>query len=1544
MSSLNRRLRRLTKLPRFWAKRFMTGMLRALMISNRPDRLGRAGFVLPTTILLLLVVTLSAGALTYRAFSRSDQAIALREQKVITNAATPAVDRAKAKIEYLFQRDERIPGGLPSSDVLAALMIAPGVDLDPSPTSVNFGVVAKSEDIYTLPDETRMDINNDGVLDNAWFFRSDLNGDGTADDDEVIAYSVLMDDEAVVPGTTTTKRVTDAEDTNKARALVTRTGPVSTSRLTNKCRAARAPEGGWQIVNSSRDTLQKNFQVNAFVLNRGAGSDVNRTVQTLEFQQSREAARGSKWGAWFRYDLEVFPGPVFKWNGAMHAASNLFVQDNFKGYMVSSNDSCIYSDTASEITLGNEPNDPTTAADETFRGEFVRGTSKTNTFVKGPGTPEFHFFNGAAYPRVGGNGLQLDDNTDTASDKDSVRARGSSAPTWQDVAVNPITLFTQGISKNIDATTWEHDTTWDASQAVTRRRIYNKRERKPFVDDFFRADNRWGPKPDYKNFDLRQAFTNSGGTVTLGSPINTTTYPGLVDGEGLDGFWERQAIATGLRMIVGQRLELGNTFGWNVNPSDGTFPASGGATNDPLYPPNALPVADNPHPNSTPGNNTTYRNYPGGVHEALQRKSLRDNLAAVQAMAVYHYETNNGQFPLACYATTAHPGTQRTVINSRTFGTWASSGTARTDFFKGVGTNGWEFKYNTAFDTPGEFRTQVVATAPLGTALRNLAYFAGDPNGGAPSFQPVQDNVVHPYPQQAMWGDFSPLRRIIDAGGLNSAAAFDALSPADKATVHTAACTLGMLAYNIDEEAKDYLALNNYTVPANFQNMTSKFGNMINDLISYMRGGSISADTLTRLQQLRLDRTSWGSATRCPSYNQTTFLNDAGAGPGTVACGSADYFAAFTLNDWIAVAATRPSGQQLDQAEIDILIQVAERVSRLETLIRDRDLGFRRGATQKDINPNITTRPVDWDAVTEYTEAVGPQSNNTNVSVFRVKCDPNIFRGVSAGGGGGDNNVIMAGVVACSNRNVSDVRFPALYYLFPMLDHDHDGEDYHAQPGGAIAVANQPGEEYITQTYIQNQNNAVGRFKVVGAATTDPVLSIVRGAGAIASVPAPTTVTSGWTLPVATAAALTDPDDADQAFRITINTGTPTGATVPFLDKGMYDGREQLSLRVLDLDIGRLASTRNGTGDFWLPSDRTKNAEGIVYAFREDAVREDEIVRPKNASATVTADYCSALAPGVSNPKQFRLENDATCRMNALPGSLQDPPLTDVRISLKPVDFYPDPERRPYGFRFRNGADVSNNKARRSGITFVTDNSVYILGNFNLHSTDGTPATLIEEFTDKLSSKTTWAETDFYANGGTGRVNTELDTDNFANLEVDRWRPVEILADAVGILSGNFKDGNVGDTFVTPTPGADSDRSEYSYQNQNRPYFEGNTQINAENWIQENEWQGVLAAATTGTQRESLLTPVRIDRNGGYSLKTPQTSPILGGVAQFLSFGNSNLHRRNLIRAQTTTVNATIVSGVVPARPNQAYGGLHNFPRFNEGWETSGGADIPLNY
>jgi hypothetical protein len=82
-------------------RKLIDWLLRSALVSTRRGQNPVAGFILPTTILLLLVVTLTVGAITLRAVDRNTQVIANTQQKVIYNAATPAIDRARAKIEFV---------------------------------------------------------------------------------------------------------------------------------------------------------------------------------------------------------------------------------------------------------------------------------------------------------------------------------------------------------------------------------------------------------------------------------------------------------------------------------------------------------------------------------------------------------------------------------------------------------------------------------------------------------------------------------------------------------------------------------------------------------------------------------------------------------------------------------------------------------------------------------------------------------------------------------------------------------------------------------------------------------------------------------------------------------------------------------------------------------------------------------------------------------------------------------------------------------------------------------------------------------------------------------------------------------------------------------------------------------------------------------------------------------------------------------------------------------------------------------------------------
>lgn len=1411
-------LRVLQKLSRQAIKRIVTYVLRNLLLWNRRPAAATAGFVLPTTILLLLMVALTAGALTLRASSRAEQAIVERQQKVITNAASPAIDRAKAKIEYLFSEDERITAGLPSSAYLNSMMLNNG---DPVRT---FPGIDSTDTPYRLPDEVALNINGPkvasglvptaGDVDNAWAFNADVNGDGVVDpDNEWIVYSILITDKARNASDDVLVAVSDGDLDVKADNLVTRTYPLETSRSGSGCAAAIAvaedaaatdPGEGWKVVGiGDAAAQQKNFQVNVYAIDL---NDVSRSIDTLEFQQSRQSVSGNKWGAWFRYDMDIDPGEPFNWNGAMHTEGNIFINDDVKAHMISSHNSCLYSEDASEIEIRN---------DDDYKGQVVAASIKRNTFPEVKA--QVHVFTTqTTAPSPIDNQLNFRDTTD------SVDVTSDAKPI--DISSDPIQLFTQGTHQHINDTTWTEATNYNSI-----KRFAKGESSIPNVDDAFRADDRWGPSPTYGDPD-RDGFEIPAGT-TVGSDINTAdpSLRRLIDEEeGLDGYWERQAIATGLRMIVGQRLELGNAGGWNYIPTSSTTYGDGP---DPLYPiQEVTPIvaATDSRPSAT--------DVTVGENELWQRKSLRDNLAAVQGMVVYHYETDDGKFPLACIALTAHPGTQQTIIDSRTFDLY-SSGKLKADFFKGKGTNGWEFGFS------GLTAATTALPADLNQALKNLAYFAGDPDGGAPSFTPVQDSFIHPFPQMAMWGDFSPLRRVLDSG-----TAYGSLSQADQATIHSAACTLELLAYNIESLKEEY-----------------------DDVVA-----TTGTDGLADI----------GAAlTANPPSSPVTATGD----------------------DWLKALK--------GSAVSDTIKERAEILAHYRQIERDRNLGFLTGKTLDYLNPGAT--------IPAY----------ASTSTFELTCDPDSeFTSVTD-----LNDRVSLGLAFCSAR--SRPKYPSLFYVFPKFDHNQKGVP---TPSPGFTTEQPTAEEYIDKV-TGTGTGKYGKNETFEIVDTSAIAAVPRGVvgGAITY--------AGWNLPTqAVADALDAPDELDQAFTIQSENAAGTGydgRTVALLDKGLYDGRELLNVRVLDVNLELLSTTKNGSGDYWIADDAEKSGRGIVYAFREDAVREDEIVRP----AGTTWANCDELS-------ELSQSTDCFMKMPTTTLAGQDPPLRDPNlVSAKPVDFYADPERRPHGFRLRNGIDISDDKSREFGLTFVTDNSVYIQGDFNVHSNNGTTGSsnLLEEFTEKLLDGTVGFGRPFYDD----RLIADRNIANFAKIKVDHWRPVEILADAVTILSNNFRDGSVDHFFTRPSPDVgQDDRGEYdsvmgssgfspsdlyatSYINSNRFYFiQGDQALFApDKWYHEIEG--------------NVESPIWISRDGKFALDVSGTfDPDFDGEgtgvnnaygkSYLIHFDHARLFRlrqNNQILPEPTYVNALILSGIVPMRAGQGNGGLPNFPRFLEYWNAEGG-------
>jgi len=1493
---------KLGSLYRKITRSFVNSLLRYVLLYQRRGKLSTAGFILPTTVLLILVVALTVGALTFRAYNRNVQVIGEAQQRVIYNAATPAIDRARSKLEFLFDptKETRLPSGVPSQGTLEAILLNNGTTRD----GATFAVLPYKDaagvqtDAYTFPDETRIDINKDNKVDNAWYFRTDTSGDGKLDSkDSTVVYSIIVSTPPATEksGSTPAKSIAttllETPDDAKANSRWVRQSPLSVDGAlgckSNPGGGSAGPDG-WFEDKISTSILRKNLQVDALVI-PGTGG----TKATLEFTQDRQLDRGNKWGAWFRHDLEIYPGPSFNWNGAMHTEGSLIVGgDKVTAYLISSPSSCLYNPASnSEITV-TDVNRGT--AKTNLLGLVAAGSVKNGTVG---GTASIHIY--SSNPQ--NSKAQLNATTASSAAKDPFQ-----------ITIDPETVLLENGYTNVapigNATKTDRSNRGeylktDANKDLVAfgktqslpQRISAQSAPTPYVDDLYRADDRWGPKPKYSSKD-----TDVVPEGDFGKPIPSSNT-GLLNnniaaddadaaGAGLDGYWERRARLRGLRILVGQRLELGNLFTWYAptdKNSDNYVGYSGTSTaqldqaayeyeGDPLY-----PVTVKPYPTASSVGRLS--------HVDLQRRSLRDNLSAIQSTAIYHAAADQKDYPVACFATTSHPGTLWTIRQALTFRPFSFTGTEQngvasstptsllTNFFTGVGTNGWEFEppakdvntYNTQIQDPN---------SALRKALQNLANFAGDyqtVNGSLKSgaFPPTpNDTVIHPYPALSMWGNYSNLKRALTTLSANSNTIAN-LSIADQTYLQTAACTLGMLAYNIDQIQKfDPSALNG--------------SNAANDRIL----GSSTTNPKRLMAKLGADLwllmdgendLSRNNPEVLPKEQLGTYLYSASGTLNRNAYQVADYQSITpealiaALRQHLLARGTATNGTRLkpDDPEFIDEMRMAEMIMLNHQIRRDRTFGFKPSPRfgQYSIVPPQTLNPVRMATACDPDQFVftSGTDGDANLRGF-MRGDDNISKASTVLSAGGltavslpsaatdypkffstpmdSNNVkrelsyyrlALSRLCGTLDANGAQVlpKFPALYYLFPEAAHDYDGgidsiRGYnHQQPTA---------EPYIADSYIQSINAqfspsnlpfqpisteaAKGRAGYPSAVFSVPAsnpaydqlsrkpdtdstnISSVRvfpiadlAVSGIALNPRPL---NQWQLPYLATPRSYDTttvnnstptnDKANFSTDIILNGTDPSDVTqlasitpdaVPFLDRAFFDGRQLMMTRTLDIDLGMLRSNRFGSkNDVWLP------ISGIVYAFREDAVREDAISRPACTGTGCEMDLRDPLNP----------VDPAVRPVNPTPPTRTTLNAGENGISTKAIDKYPDPDRRIYGFRLRNGVQVMRNRSFEGtggfvnaadnirGLSLFTDQPVYIQGSFNLHQSgnDDTMGTLLEEFTTLLASD----HSNFYSRS---------DPDpNFAKPSTDRWRPSEILADSISILSNGFCDGSIADAFL----------------------------------------------------------------------------------------------------------------------------------------------------
>jgi hypothetical protein len=370
-------LRRIAGVTRSGAKRLMRAMLQALMAMGRRAKLPVAGFVLPTVTMVLLVVILLTVAIVLRSFDRANLARNVRVNQQVLAAATPALDRAKAKIEYMLREDPQRPTSTPSDAEMYRIMSA----YDATNDFYKFGdeqrVVLKFPlspgATATTPTVNAGNpqgplINTTGqeneAINTAWRYAVDTDSDGKFD--TFTLYGIFFRSPPLAA---------NGSFSRARKPLDSRTPPMSLGGLANtNCIqgidtvASLVGDSGWYRVDGK---LQKSFFVYTAnvpitpndIQKNGLGGDYEAftgtpSISALEYQQDQSRIPLSNNAVVYEDDLDISPGPALNLNGRVFTNSNLLVggvrdaNSIVTLYQVSSKNSCFYEQENSKVVVG----------------------------------------------------------------------------------------------------------------------------------------------------------------------------------------------------------------------------------------------------------------------------------------------------------------------------------------------------------------------------------------------------------------------------------------------------------------------------------------------------------------------------------------------------------------------------------------------------------------------------------------------------------------------------------------------------------------------------------------------------------------------------------------------------------------------------------------------------------------------------------------------------------------------------------------------------------------------------------------------------------------------------------------------------------------------------------------------------------------------------------------------------------------------------------------------------------------------------------------
>jgi hypothetical protein len=358
---------------RFW-------LLRTFLINQKNSNWVNSGFILPTIAMVSLVVVLLTTAILFRSFERSKNASNVRVNEVTLKAATPALDRAKSKINKLFQPGSGLPRATPTDTGIENLL-------------------NNKIDEYTFGDETNLRLSSivenvdktktQGFIRTAWRYPVDTDNNGKFD--SYVLYGIYFKNPDVVAGKYFRVR----------NPLEARTPPMVAGKVTGGCNdilgtsATLVGSTGWSNIGGK---LKKSFYVYTATvpiteLPTGTASSNyekykgNKGFSAIEYQQDRVQLPLVNNAVVYEDDIALNPGPSFNLNGRIITNSNFITGGGRAGvdrsginlYQVSSKDSCFYEAENAKIIVGGNLG----------TGGFTDNGDKDVTYVhlfKGKGT------------------------------------------------------------------------------------------------------------------------------------------------------------------------------------------------------------------------------------------------------------------------------------------------------------------------------------------------------------------------------------------------------------------------------------------------------------------------------------------------------------------------------------------------------------------------------------------------------------------------------------------------------------------------------------------------------------------------------------------------------------------------------------------------------------------------------------------------------------------------------------------------------------------------------------------------------------------------------------------------------------------------------------------------------------------------------------------------------------------------------------------------------------------------------------------------------